>query len=617
MACNGLSDPLSDLMIRRPKRQTQNCRKNQWQCRDGTCIGFDGKCDGVVDCPDFSDETFALCRDMQCQSNWFRCTYGACVDGSAPCNGVQECADNSDELLPRCRNQTIGSRGKHTCDNGQVISSVDICDGKKDCADGSDETLATCAGNSCPSYVFQCAYGACVDQNAKCNKVEECADGSDETDELCNRLAPGQPVTPATRPPPQGGNCLLPPYPQYGSYKVRQYPNAVPGQRYPNVRLDVTCNPGFQTENNNSIFCDNGEWSGPMPACLRFCRLNKHPSVEYRCLLSGNSVTGSRECGSLEPSGTVVTPICRSPNYYSSGVMSNMHCVEGSWDYIAVCKPECGTITPEGIQLVIGGRSAKRGELPWHAGIYSKLFTPYMQICGGSLISTTTIISDSREFYSFTAHCFWSDTKKLLPASEYAVAVGKLYRPYNEKHDADAEKSDVADIIIPSRFRGSGANFQDDIALVLVVTPFIYQVFIRPVCLDFDVNFDRTQLSEGNMGKVAGWGLTDKNGKASQVLKVVDLPYVKIEDCYAMSPPTFRAYITSDKICAGYTNGTTLCQGDSGGGLAFPAYELNTQRYYLRGIVSTAPRNDDLCNAHTLTTFTAVSKHEHFIKQYL
>ncbi|OWR52542.1 pattern recognition serine proteinase precursor, partial [Danaus plexippus plexippus] len=534
MACNGLSDPLSDLMIRRPKRQTQNCRKNQWQCRDGTCIGFDGKCDGVVDCPDFSDETFALCRDMQCQSNWFRCTYGACVDGSAPCNGVQECADNSDELLPRCRNQTIGSRGKHTCDNGQVISSVDICDGKKDCADGSDETLATCAGNSCPSYVFQCAYGACVDQNAKCNKVEECADGSDETDELCNRLAPGQPVTPATRPPPQGGNCLLPPYPQYGSYKVRQYPNAVPGQRYPNVRLDVTCNPGFQTENNNSIFCDNGEWSGPMPACLRFCRLNKHPSVEYRCLLSGNSVTGSRECGSLEPSGTVVTPICRSPNYYSSGVMSNMHCVEGSWDYIAVCKPgltnvtisidsleiiitsdnahviinnygnkevkvvnnisnadrivfedsrtttsrptasrtttsgptsanydneidegdwrmasvdtigfqaqpvrpkKCGTITPEGIQLVIGGRSAKRGELPWHAGIYSKLFTPYMQICGGSLISTTTIIS--------AAHCFWSDTKKLLPASEYAVAVGKLYRPYNEKHDADAEKSDV------------------------------------------------------------------------------------------------------------------------------------------------------------------------------
>ncbi|CAH2062410.1 unnamed protein product, partial [Iphiclides podalirius] len=269
---------------------------------------------------------------------------------------------------------------------------------------------------------------------------------------------------------------------------------------------------------------------------------------------------------------------------------------------------QCGRITPEGEFLIIEGRNAQRGELPWHTGIYSKVTTPYMQICGGSLVSTNVVIS--------AAHCFWQGQLR-QPASNYAVAVGKLYRPWNNPRDTDAQKSDVSEIKIPARYQGSDSNFQEDIALVVLTTTIEYRTYVRPVCLDFDVNFDRRQLREGNIGKVAGWGLTAENGEASQVLKVVDLPYVKIETCIAQSPPGFREYITSDKICAGYGNGTALCKGDSGGGLAFPESDRGTQRYYLRGIVSTAPRNENLCNAHTLTSFTQVTKHEHFIKEAL
>lgn len=77
---------------------------------------------------------------------------------------------------------------------------------------------------------------------------------------------------------------------------------------------------------------------------LGFCRLYTNPSVEYRCLISGvNGVEGSRECGSLEAAGTVVRPECRAPNYYS-GTLPFMHCIDGNWDYIAVCKPG-GNIT--------------------------------------------------------------------------------------------------------------------------------------------------------------------------------------------------------------------------------------------------------------------------------
>lgn len=58
-----------------------------------------------------------------------------------------------------------------------------------------------------------------------------------------------------------------------------------------------------------------------------------------------------------------------------------------------------------------------------------------------------------------------------------------------------------------------------------------------------------------NLFQVAGWGLTAENGKESQILKVLDVPYVSIETCITESPPGFREYITSDKICAGYKDG--------------------------------------------------------------
>ncbi|KOB76958.1 Hemolymph protein 14 [Operophtera brumata] len=233
----------------------------------------------------------------------------------------------------------------------------------------------------------------------------------------------------------------------------------------------------------------------------------------------------------------------------------------------------------EGDQLIINGTSAKRGDLPWHAAIYDKTKSPYEQICGGSLISKTLVIS--------AAHCFWTDLEKQLPARNFAAVLGKLYRPWNDPNEVDVQKSDVREIKLPPRFRGAASSFQEDLALLVLGTPVEYRSYVLP------------------------------DGKASPVLKVAELPFLDVDRCYADSPPSFYKFITADKFCAGSSNSPALCKGDSGGGLVFASYDRGEERYFLRGVVSTAPNSGDhACNAFVHTTFTQISKHQAFILEH-
>lgn len=432
------------------------------------------------------------------------------------------------------------------------------------------------------------------------------ADGSDNWNNTITDITTTPRISVAI-PISSDGKCQFPPHPEHGRYVAINAPNASPGQKYDNLHINASCNRGYGIVGESSLFCYSGWWSQSMPTCERFCKLNKHPSVDYFCLVSGK-VIGQRACEDYEPPETIALPVCKKPNYYSPFFLNNMKCIEGSWNYVATCEPECGRITPKGTQFVINGINAKRGELPWHAGVYSKQYKPYMQICGGTLVSNTLVVS--------AAHCFWSNDNRPMPANLFAVALGKLYRPWNDMRDIDAQKSNVNEIKLPTRFNGNRANFQEDIALVILEKFIEYQTYIRPICMDFDYYFEQRQLKHGSLGKVAGWGFTSEDGSSAQILQVADLPYVDVLECRERIPADFVEYITSDKICAGYGNGTALCRGDSGGGLVFPAVERNgVIRYYLRGIVSTAPKDQQACNSFSLTTFTSLQKHEFFFRR--
>ncbi|KAI8426728.1 hypothetical protein MSG28_014430 [Choristoneura fumiferana] len=166
------------------------------------------------------------------------------------------------------------------------------------------------------------------------------------------------------RAPLRAGGCVLPAYPPHGTYTVYNKPEAVPGQVYDFAGLTVTCDPGYGVVGSNTMYCLGGNsWLQPMPQCTRFCRLMPDPSIKYHCKITGDDVeSGTRVCHELEPHGTEVVPELRKP-------------------------------TPIADILITNGTRAKHGELPWHAGVYDKTSSPYLQICGGSLISTRVIIS--------------------------------------------------------------------------------------------------------------------------------------------------------------------------------------------------------------------------------
>lgn len=115
--------------------------------------------------------------------------------------------------------------------------------------------------------------------------------------------------------------------------------------------------------------------------------------------------------------------------------------------------------------------------------------------------------------------------------------------------------------------------------------------------------------------QVAGWGLTSENGNPSEELKGITLPSIPRYLCRENFPVDFRPYLTPGKFCAGYQNGSSVCQGDSGGGLCFPrALDQNTTVYFLRGIVSVGPTREGSCDSEQYTVFTSVLANLEWLK---
>ncbi|XP_060531905.1 low-density lipoprotein receptor-related protein 4-like [Cylas formicarius] len=173
---------------RSEKQCKERCEKNFFQCyKTCTCIRYENRCDGHMDCDDNEDELACENHIVKCNTtiDFILCPRTKrCISRKWLCDGDDDCGDFSDET--RCGFASNCSKDQFQCDNGLCIPKSWICDNDNDCRDFSDEMNCTKIG--CTPDEFECGDTTCISLSWKCDRHIDCTDGSDERD--CDIVPP-------------------------------------------------------------------------------------------------------------------------------------------------------------------------------------------------------------------------------------------------------------------------------------------------------------------------------------------------------------------------------------------------------------------------------------------
>jgi len=342
------------------------------------------------------------------------------------------------------------------------------------------------------------------------------------------------------------------------------------------------------------ICTETGQWQPSIDKlCLRKCQPMMSDSLDIKCTLNGQTV----DCSKPSIPGTKLRPKCKITHSLPNGQIEttiDLICYpDGNWSgRLYICIPYCGRTTIKAEKLIFNGTIAKYGEAPWNVGIYRMQNNTYDMICGGTLISSNLIVS--------AAHCFWEKgitDRKIKNNGMYKVAVGKYKRDISIKDNEFTQIIDVGLIFIKDDYDGDYGNQAVDIAVIVLPTKITLSTVVAPACVDWTQTYT---ISNGSMGMVVGWGLTEHMVPSSDLLEA-NIPYISYADCRKMYTNGFQIYVTPDKFCAGSQSGTGVHKGDSGAGLTYPHNGLQ----YLTGIVSVKDPNSNSAFA----VFTDVSHH--------
>ncbi|CAH2057839.1 unnamed protein product, partial [Iphiclides podalirius] len=271
----------------------------------------------------------------------------------------------------------------------------------------------------------------------------------------------------------------------------------------------------------------------------------------------------------------------------------------------------CGRRKVLHTELIVGGTTTKAGDWPWHVAIYRLYKSVIKYICGGTLLSKNYVLT--------AAHCASIRGEAVIP-DILNVILGKHNLVGG---DVAIQEKEVFSVILHENY-----NFQlgldNDIALLKLRTEVTYSDYVQPSCLWTEQVHERSPIKE-IYGTIVGWGF-DQNNELASELRQANIPIIPENVCYKSNPLFYAKVLNENKFCAGSKNGTSACNGDSGGGLFvfIPDISQDTApnaqgAWYLKGLVSltVSKRDARICDPTQYVVFTDVSKYKEWIEKYV
>ncbi|KAJ8712868.1 hypothetical protein PYW08_008172 [Mythimna loreyi] len=253
---------------------------------------------------------------------------------------------------------------------------------------------------------------------------------------------------------------------------------------------------------------------------------------------------------------------------------------------------QCGTVVLGPIKLVVNGSLTLEGQWPWHIAVYQTQEVDNKYLCGGTLVSHKHVIT--------AAHCVTRrESERVVNHNTLTVYLGK----HNLRTSIDGVQIKfVKKIFVNPNYNAS--SYSSDVAILELVEPVKYTDWVRPACLWPDNATDLNNVI-GKNGSVVGWGY-DETGKPSVELNLVEMPVVSQETCIQSHREFFERFTSDYSYCAGNRDGSSVCKGDSGGGMVFKMNGI----WYLRGLVSLSliQPNTTLCDPSHYAVFTDLAK---------
>lgn len=194
-------------------------------------------------------------------------------------------------------------------------------------------------------------------------------------------------------------------------------------------------------------------------------------------------------------------------------------------------------------QRIVGGFEIDITATPYQAGIIIPITHNLSSICGGSLISDTTVIT--------AAHCY-NDGETSAPM--FIIILGSTSLFYG------GERFPTADIIAHPEWNPE--TVANDIALAHIPTV-TFTKSISPIALPSGSELNKDFVDY--YATASGYGLTsdDEEWDIEQQLNLAILQIISNEEC----EETFWEFILDSMLCTSGVGGTGTCSGDSGGPL--------------------------------------------------